>query len=353
MSPRSSEPVRAPHRPVVILLVDDDVVFQRATERILVHHGYSVVSCTSTEQALAQLQDRHFDVVLTDLHMPGTGGLGLLRAIREHGPRVPVLLMTGQPAVETAVDAVEHRARRYLVKPVPEEQLIAAIEAARGESLYPSPAAPLDSLLEPLTVRPIVSLNGSLLANELGSVWPQPADYFAQATRYILLRSDATRPYFVKLREKDLAGMPNESLRRLARRAVLDVSVLARSNPAEGKAYVARLRQLGFRVCLGQLGAGYGRLSAIAALEPDFVKLDTALVSGVHRSAAKQKVVTSVLRLALEMGQHVIADGVADEDERAALAELGCELFQGPLFGSPKKVPPHLDAHESDDDARQ
>lgn len=338
MSPRSSEPVCVPDRPALILLIDDDVLFQRATEQLLIRYGYAVVACSSIEQALAQLQDRRFDVVLSDLHMPGAGGLALLRTIRQHGPHVPVLLMTGKPEVETAVDAIEHRARRYLVKPVLPEQLIAAIEAARRQSLYPSSAGLLDSALEPITARPIVSASGSLLADELGSVWPQPPDYFAQVSRYILRQADDSRPYFVKLGEKDIAGMANDTLRRLSRRTVLDVSALARCSPTEGKAQVARLRQLGFRVCLGQLGAGYGRLSAIAALEPDFVKLDTALVSGLHRSAAQQKVVTSVLSLALEMQKHVIADGVADEDERSALAELGCELFQGPLFGNPKKV---------------
>lgn len=74
--------------------------------------------------------EKPFEVVVSDIPMPEMDGLALLRAIREHDLDVPVALMTGSPALETAIKAVEHGAFRYLVKPVEKEALLGVVREA-------------------------------------------------------------------------------------------------------------------------------------------------------------------------------------------------------------------------------
>ncbi len=95
---------------------------------------------------------------------------------------------------------------------------------------------------------------------------------------------------------------------------------------------VLRLRALGFRVAVDDLGAGYSGLTSIATLEPEFVKLDRTLLSGIDGELTKRRLVGSVASLSREMGIAVVAEGVETEAERHAAAELGCDLMQGFFF---------------------
>jgi EAL domain-containing protein (putative c-di-GMP-specific phosphodiesterase class I) len=83
------------------------------------------------------------------------------------------------------------------------------------------------------------------------------------------------------------------------------------------------------------LGAGYAGLTSFAALEPDVVKLDMALVRGVDREPIKHRLVGSMTRLCRDLGILVVAEGVETSAEKEALQELGCDLLQGYLFGRP------------------
>ena len=97
-----------PHELVVrekisVLLVDDDAAVLATTQRILERAGHLVVSCQSGDAALAALAEQSFDVMVTDIQMPGLTGLKLLRAVREHDLDLPVVLVTGNPGLHTAV----------------------------------------------------------------------------------------------------------------------------------------------------------------------------------------------------------------------------------------------------------
>jgi len=113
-----------------LLLVDDDAAVLKTTRRMLERRGYHVVACGSGEEALAWLERQTFDVMLSDVHMPGTTGLRLLRAVRDRDLDIPVILVTGNPDVKTAAAAVEYGALQYLIKPVPTQSLEASIERA-------------------------------------------------------------------------------------------------------------------------------------------------------------------------------------------------------------------------------
>ena len=119
----------APKKPR-LLLVDDDAAVLRVTQRRLEKAGYRVVACAGGAGALAVLANEAFDVMVSDIQMPGVSGLALLRAVREHDLDLPVVLVTGNPGVQTATDAVEYGAFRYLIKPVPFEKLDAVVARA-------------------------------------------------------------------------------------------------------------------------------------------------------------------------------------------------------------------------------
>ncbi len=107
---------------------------------------------------------------------------------------------------------------------------------------------------------------------------------------------------------------------------------------------MAQLREMGFRLAVDDLGAGYAGLASFTRIEPDVVKLDMSLVRGVDGSPLKQSVVRSVLNLASELATDVVSEGIEVPAERDTLAALGCRLFQGYLFGKPEPgfAPPRL-----------
>ncbi|MCA9522929.1 MAG: response regulator, partial [Myxococcales bacterium] len=117
-----------------VLLVEDEDALRRAYMRILTGHDLAVRDAGSALAALALLETETFDVVVSDIRMPDMDGIELLRAIRARSFDLPVILITGSPSIETAMQAVEFGALRYLTKPVTSGALIDAIE--HGERLH-------------------------------------------------------------------------------------------------------------------------------------------------------------------------------------------------------------------------
>jgi DNA-binding NtrC family response regulator len=106
-----------------ILIVDDDASFRRIVEYSLQEEGYQTSSFGDSEKALHAFMDSEFSLVLTDMRMPRLSGLDLLTRIHAVAPNVPVIVVTGHPEVETAVEAMRAGAFDYLQKPVNREQL--------------------------------------------------------------------------------------------------------------------------------------------------------------------------------------------------------------------------------------
>jgi DNA-binding NtrC family response regulator len=106
-----------------ILVVDDEVVVREGVRRVLEGAGYHVEVCASGRSALDLMQEKAFDLVITDLKMPGMGGLEVLKTIKILQPEVPVIIITGYSTVDTAVDAMKNGAIDYIAKPFSPEQL--------------------------------------------------------------------------------------------------------------------------------------------------------------------------------------------------------------------------------------
>lgn len=107
-----------------ILVVDDEAVIREGIRRILTQEGYGVELTSSGHLALEKMQATDFDLVITDLKMPGMSGMEVLKAIRILQPDVPVVIITGYSTVETAVEAMKSGAFDYLAKPFTPEQIL-------------------------------------------------------------------------------------------------------------------------------------------------------------------------------------------------------------------------------------
>src|SRR5579862_351354 len=112
-----------------ILIAEDEDGVRDSLTQVLREEGYDVVPVADGQAAVAALNAREFDVVVSDLRMPGADGLAVLRHAREVAPQTLVLLMTAHATVETAVEALRGGAQDYLLKPVIFDDLLHKIEA--------------------------------------------------------------------------------------------------------------------------------------------------------------------------------------------------------------------------------
>ncbi len=113
-----------------ILVVDDEGANRYSVSKTLQRVGYVVNEAASGEEALDTMDKQHFDVVLTDIRMPGLDGVELLRRIKEQAPDTIVILMTAYASLGTAVEALRLGAHDYLIKPSSSQDIRQSV--ARG-----------------------------------------------------------------------------------------------------------------------------------------------------------------------------------------------------------------------------
>ena len=113
-----------------VLVVDDDPSILAMTEDLLSEAGFAVGKCGSGKEALEKIREQDFDVVLTDLQMPGVDGLDLLAAVREQCPDTPVIIMTAFGTIQAAVDAMRAGALDFVTKPFRAGELLVSLERA-------------------------------------------------------------------------------------------------------------------------------------------------------------------------------------------------------------------------------
>ncbi|MBI5685033.1 MAG: response regulator [Verrucomicrobia bacterium] len=113
-----------------ILIVDDEESIRVTLETFLLRDGFEVETAGDVETALRLLRAGSFDVVVSDIIMPRITGVELLQSIRKESPRVQVIMMTGQPTLETAAAAVRAGAFDYLFKPVPKDVILRSVANA-------------------------------------------------------------------------------------------------------------------------------------------------------------------------------------------------------------------------------
>ena len=112
-----------------ILLVDDEAIALTNLTHVLQREGYRVTACKDGSTGLEALRRADFDLVLTDLKMPGIDGMDVLREVRTCHPEVPVIMITGHATLNSAVEAMKAGAYHYIAKPF---RLAEAREVVRG-----------------------------------------------------------------------------------------------------------------------------------------------------------------------------------------------------------------------------
>jgi DNA-binding NtrC family response regulator len=125
-----------------ILVIDDEPANRQALTLLLTRAGYEVQEAASGEEALEILQKTPFEIIITDLFLPGVSGIDILKRVKEDSPYTNVILITGHASAESAVEAMKEGAFDYITKPFNFEQLkvliAKALEKSRlvAENLY-------------------------------------------------------------------------------------------------------------------------------------------------------------------------------------------------------------------------
>lgn len=121
-----------------------------------------------------------------------------------------------------------------------------------------------------------------------------------------------------------------------ATRLVLEITEHQKASDAQAlRVALGRIRELGVRVAVDDLGAGYAGLSAVLMLRPDIIKLDRALIENIHLDAASQALARAMVHFSSDLGAALVAEGLENEEERAMVEQLGVSLGQGFLLGKP------------------
>jgi len=117
-----------------ILLVDDEDYVRDSLAAVLQRRGFDVRCAAGAEEALARHELDGIDAVVTDLKMPGTDGLELLRRLAAAAPELPVIVLTGHGTVASAVECMQAGAQEYLVKPVDPEAMVLLLRRTLREA---------------------------------------------------------------------------------------------------------------------------------------------------------------------------------------------------------------------------
>lgn len=368
-----------------VLLLDDEPEVGRALTRLLRHEGFTPDFFEDCGPALEAARSKTYSVIVSDIAMPSMDGIEFMRQVRAFDYDVPIILLTGAPTIDSAKKAIELGAYRYFTKPFDQEELVAAVrsaafahkmaqikrQAARlhgQDDSMPSDLLGLNIAFEAalstlwMAYQPIVrASDGSVFAYEAlmrseSKTLPHPGAILEAAERLGRLedlgrhiRELAPKPFleektqallFLNLHPLDLTDSrlldPGMALADMSSRVVMEITeraALEKIPDAMDK--LRRLREMGYRLAVDDLGSGYSGLTSFAMLEPDIVKLDMALVRGVDSNPTKQKLIKSVVELCRSMNVLVVAEGIETHSERDRCRELGVDLLQGFLIARP------------------
>ena len=119
-----------------LLVTDDELELMRALGDSLGENGFAVRGVTTPAEALTLLRDGEFDLLLTDLMMPGTDGITLLKQALEIDPNLVGIIMTGQGTIQTAVEAMKSGAFDYVLKPFRLQHVLPILDRAMAVRAY-------------------------------------------------------------------------------------------------------------------------------------------------------------------------------------------------------------------------
>jgi len=113
-----------------ILVIDDETIVHESCSRILTDEGYIIESAFTGQEGLKKIEEGSYDLVITDLKMPGISGMEALKKIKDNNPDIGIIMVTGYSTAETAVEAMKLGAFDYLPKPFTPDEIISVVSKA-------------------------------------------------------------------------------------------------------------------------------------------------------------------------------------------------------------------------------
>ncbi len=375
-------------RPSILLVDDEPAILDGWVD--LLRRTYHVRCATSGAEALVALAAEPVDVLVADEQMPGMNGIELLRQARVASPGTVAIMVTGSASPDIPMRAInEASVFRFLRKPCSGRDLagcIAEAVAAQGgltaareaqqrrrehdeaSALFERAMANLWLATQPIgraSVRAAFAYEVLVRSTEPGV--PHGGAFIALAERVRRIpeleqriRTEAAKlvpqipgdaclfvnVHALSLEVGDL-GMPSCPLTAHASRVVLEVTENASAEDiVRAGPRLAACRAAGFRLALDDLGAGAAGLGSVAALQPNYAKLDQALVRRVHEDDVRSRIVRGLVGLCRELDIELVAEGVETDAEYRHLVSLGCDLVQGYRVARPAAGFPLLEFPE-------
>lgn len=178
-----------------ILVVDDEVAICQVIQDYLSLRQYDVATAGNYDEALRQLEIRTFDVILSDIRMPGKSGTDLLRHVRRHYPQIAVILFTGYADIGLAVHSMQEGAYDFILKPIHLEQVYLSIHNALEKRALKAEVRKYQKGLEDLVERRTKELREALRQLEASSL-----DTITRLARAAEMRDDETGNHVLRIR---------------------------------------------------------------------------------------------------------------------------------------------------------
>jgi two-component system cell cycle response regulator len=369
----------------------------RARALLLQEKGFAVTCAWDIEQAMSLLSRLSYTCVVADQSTGDAEAIALLTRLRAIDSELPFILLSEAPAVGTAQRAIGLGVTQYLGPEFEEATLLDGLRTATrryamvktrrsifrhlrisdlagGEptDLRKHMAASMDSLC--LAFQPVVEwssdrvngcevfarsgvaeLGGAVAlfeaAEQVGCVHALSRELRSLAATAVLSAPVDWR-FFVNIHPQDLEDQELYSLRsplsKLASRVVLEISERAWLDALPDlRDRLRDLRGLGYSIGVDDFGAGRASIRTLEQFEPEIVKLDGSLVRGWRVDTGKKRLLRAILSTCRSAGSVVVAEMVETRPEVDDLVDLGCDLFQGYLFGQPVAALSELEVERS------
>jgi ActR/RegA family two-component response regulator len=266
--------------PVRLLLVDDDESVLSGLSVILEAHEFEVTTASGVNEALKHITSASFDVLLTDLHMPGAGdGLIVVGAMRHANPRAVTLVLSANPDMAKATTAVLRLVDEVLLKPVKAGPIVEAIQRRLAEEeTFPLPQL-LEAEPEPPLRPQAVELVATLVERERASI----------TLEWLLKMKDAANfaavPLTVEQKTEDLPEMLNEIIYRLRYSQPLgSMTLFSMASLQHG----ARRRRQGFRSPVLVEEARALQVALFQAILDNLARIDLSQLPGTLMAIADE-----------------------------------------------------------------
>jgi diguanylate cyclase (GGDEF)-like protein len=369
----------------------------RSRALVLQESGLAVTCALDVEQAMSLLSRLAYGCVIADASVGDHPALALLTRLRSIDPELPFILLSAAPDVSVAQHAIELGIASYLGPESDDATLVAAVTMGirrytmvrtrraifqhlrisdiaghQSADLKQNMAASMDSLC--LAFQPIVEwssdrMNGcEVFARSGDARFAGPVALFEAAEKVgcvhalsrelrslaatAVLNAPVDWRFFVNLHPQDLEDQELYSLRsplsKLASRVVLEISERAWLDALPDlRDRLRDLRGLGYSIGIDDFGAGRAGIRTLEQFEPEIVKLDGSLVRGWRADAGKRRLLRALMSTCRSAGSVVVAEMVETLPEVDDLVDLGCDLFQGFLFGQPVGALSELEVERS------